>query len=86
MTPGELWDARNNLARYLEGTCMSIETAVERLELDPSIDWEDEMLTAGMELCLGCGWWMESSELVHEDEEDTGYCSDCKEERDESDD
>jgi Na+-translocating ferredoxin:NAD+ oxidoreductase RNF subunit RnfB len=78
--PMTLVEQRETLAKYLEGTCMSIETAIEHLELDPSIDWEDEMLTASMELCLGCGWWMESSELVHEDEEDTGYCDDCKDE------
>lgn len=78
MTPEELDEKRHELAKYLEGTCMSIETAIELLELDPSIDWEDEILTAGIELCLGCGWWMESSELVHEDEEDTGFCEDCK--------
>lgn len=68
---------RDRLADYLEGTCMSLETAVEYLEFDPNIDWEDEMLTANMETCLGCGWWMESSELIHEDNENTGYCEDC---------
>lgn len=56
---------------------MSIDSAVEFLELDPDVDWEDEMLTANMEMCLGCGWWMESSELVHEDDADTGYCEQC---------
>lgn len=74
----ELVKKREQLASYLEGTCQTIDSAVEHLELDPEVDWEDEMLTAGMEPCLGCGWWMESSELVHEDEEDTGYCDQCK--------
>lgn len=68
---------RNRLAHHLEGTCMTLEVAVEHLGLDPEVDWEDEMLSANLETCLGCGWWMESNELVHEDDEDTGYCGDC---------
>ena len=65
------------LAKFLEGTCATIHGAVEFLELDPDIDWEDEMLTYGMEECKGCGWWSESGELIHEDEENTGYCDQC---------
>lgn len=81
MSPSEIAEKREELARHLEGTCLSLDTAIERLELDTplyaGIDWEDEMLTFGMELCLGCGWWMESCELVHERDEDTGYCDQC---------
>jgi len=77
MSPDEREDYRDQLLNYLQGTCQSLDAAVEFLELDPVVDWEDEMLSAGMELCLGCGWWHESGELVHEDEADTGYCEDC---------
>lgn len=71
---------RNKLAAYLEGTCQSLEAAVEFLELDPNVDWEDEMLSANMEECRGCGWWHESGDLVHERERDTGFCEDCLDE------
>lgn len=83
MTNEQIVISRQNLAHYLEGTCQSIDAAIEYLELDPTVDWEDEMLTAGMELCMGCGWWHASSELVHENDEDTGYCDQCVEERNE---
>lgn len=68
---------RIELSDYLQGTCITIAQAVESLELDESIDWEDEMLSAGVEVCLSCGWWHESGELVHDDDEDTGICGDC---------
>lgn len=69
---------REKLSYYLEGTCQSLDNAIERLELDPDVDWEDEMLSANMETCLGCGWWHSSGDLVHENEEDIGYCDQCK--------
>lgn len=73
----EISETREELADYLIGTCHTLDSAIEFLELDQEIDWDDEMLSANIELCLGCGWWHESGDLVHEDEADTGYCEDC---------
>lgn len=54
-----------------------LESAVEMLELDQEIDWEDQLLTFGLERCQGCDCWMESGELAHDKEEDTGFCDQC---------
>lgn len=77
MSPDEIFEKREELKDYLLGTCLSLDHAIEQLELDLEVDWEDEILSANVELCLGCGWWYESGDLVHEDEADTGYCEDC---------
>lgn len=76
--------ARNDLFHYLEGTCMTLETAVEALELDPDVDWEDEILSAGLELCLGCDWWYESGDLISYDGETIGYCGQCRDDHNDS--
>lgn len=70
---------REELVHYLRGTCHTLGMAIESLELDPDWDWDDEILTANLETCLGCGWWHDSGELVHENDEDIGFCDDCKE-------
>lgn len=77
MSPDEILEKREELAAYLLGTCHSLDSAIEYLELDLEVDWEDEILSANTEACLGCGWWHESGDLVHDDEADTGYCEDC---------
>lgn len=34
---------------------MTVDEAVERLELDPQQDWEDMLLDVNVEQCQGCG-------------------------------
>lgn len=78
-----LEETRTDLAYLLLGTCTNISVEIERLELDDLIDWEDEMLTAGVEPCKGCAWWHESGDLIDNEEGDdskTGYCPQCREE------
>lgn len=70
---------RERLARYIEGTCKSVLECVEILELDPDIDWEDELLNVNMECCVGCGWWEESCGLVWNDARNGGECDQCRE-------
>jgi hypothetical protein len=78
MSPDEILEKREELAAYLLGTCHSFDSALEYLELaDDVTDYEDELLSANVEICLGCGWWHESGDLVHDDEANTGYCEDC---------
>lgn len=70
----------DDLKHYLLGTCAHIGAAVESLELDENTDWEDEMVAAGIETCLGCGWWHEICDLVDvDDDTKVGYCDDCRE-------
>jgi hypothetical protein len=72
-------ELRSEIASAVEGTCMTVGAMVERYDLDISDDdLEDELLTAGIECCPGCGWWMESCELVDEDGE-AGACDQCRE-------
>ena len=63
---------------YLEGTCNSLDIALERFDIALEVeDLEDMLLDLGIERCPDCGWWMESSELVDEDSEVVG-CDQCR--------
>lgn len=43
-------------------------------------DLEDYLLDCGIELCRGCEWWHESTDLIDdENEENTGLCYECRE-------
>jgi hypothetical protein len=68
----------DELANDLLGTADSIDTALERIGLDPAdfdmIDVEDALIDWGTERCIYCGWWMESCAL-NED----GVCEECVE-------
>lgn len=76
------------LAEELQGTADSIETALERLDIDADDvsvdDIEDQLLEVSLERCQGCDWWHESNELAPdpetEDDDDSlyGYCADCR--------
>ena len=66
---------------YLEGTCLSVDAAIEHFELNIDVeDLEDALLDVGLERCSGCGWWMESYELVDDDSEVVG-CIQCREKK-----
>jgi len=62
----------------LEGTCRSVESVLEQLGLaaDPT-EVEDQLVDLNLELCPGCGWWMESSELIDANDNVVG-CDQCR--------
>lgn len=71
-TTAEQWDS---LADRLAGTCESIGTAMDYLEIDDDPDEaEEEMLNRNVEICPGCEWWVDSYELADMDE-----CENCAE-------
>jgi len=55
------------LAENLAGTCDSIETGLEGLDLDARdfdvTNVEDALLDYNVEICPGCDWWCDSGEL-----------------------
>lgn len=69
--------ALKKLANSLEGTCDTLDRHVEKLDLEKCNFDEGDLLEFNIEPCSGCGWWMESSELVNEDSEVVG-CSQCR--------
>ncbi|MBS3648791.1 hypothetical protein KEU06_09255 [Pseudaminobacter sp. 19-2017] len=70
-------DDLDRLIHHIQGTCLSIEQAVESLELDPSIDWKDKLLDRNIELCGVCNWWHESGELEFDEQRNFGVCEQC---------
>jgi hypothetical protein len=68
----------NYIYTRLQGTCQSMESLLEFLELnvDPE-DIEIEMEIMNLEKCPFCGWWMESYELINDDGDIVG-CEQCR--------
>jgi hypothetical protein len=68
------------IASLLEGTCNSVESALERLDLEdvPVEEVEDRLLDVNLERCPICDWWVESSEIVNDNCEIVG-CESCRE-------
>jgi hypothetical protein len=69
--------------RQLRGTTDPLREArvCETLWLSAG-DLEDTLLDADLERCQGCGWWFDSFDLVgDEDDDEAGYCDDCRAER-----
>lgn len=72
----------------LLGTCDSVEAVLERMGLDAdAAAVEDALLdgTPSVECCQGCHWWFESGDLVGDDPDQAGFCSDCRDEEDATD-
>ena len=80
--PGITDDQLREIAEYLVGTCESIDTGLEMVDLNPDdfdiTDVEDAILDYNVETCPGCGWWFEGGEL-----NDGEGCDDCIGEREE---
>lgn len=71
-------ELREKIKFELLGTCESVGHYIDRLNLDLSDDdLEDEMLTANIETCPHCGWWMESGDLLDDDGNVVG-CDQCR--------
>lgn len=70
------------LAGILQGTCRSIESGVTQMGLeDDEYDTAEieDALADHIELCQGCEWWHEPSELAPVDDDGpVGYCDDCR--------
>lgn len=69
------------LGNQLSGTADSIQSGLQAIGLDiddyDATNVEDQLLDLNMEICPGCGWWAESSELVDDDGEETS-CDNCR--------
>ena len=75
-------DNLERLQYYLEGTCQTIHQAMSALELD-GYDENivlDQILNPPhpVEECQECGWWFEAGDLVRENEDDCGFCEQCR--------
>lgn len=65
------------LAQDALGTTDSDGSIVERNELDvDEDDVADHFLDHGVERCVGCGWWVESSSMQEAEHGDM-VCEDC---------
>jgi len=74
------WNQLEQVAAELDGTCQELHTLLAKLGIvaDPEAV-EDQLLSVNMERCRGCGWWMDSCELVGDDIDSvTGYCDQCR--------
>ncbi len=77
---------KRRLSERLRGTCDSIESALNFLEIDAdSTDAVDALLDVSTEQCKGCGWWHECCELDNERDGELGYCDQCEPKRDDED-
>lgn len=55
----------NAIAEYLDGTCNSIEQAMDRFDFDfPVEDVEDRLLDVNLERCPMCDWWVVAVNLL----------------------
>jgi hypothetical protein len=71
-------EEKDQLKDKVLGTCDSIDSAIEFLEIDTDAETaEDGLLDRNVERCRGCGWWLESGELDGEREGEIGYCQQC---------
>ena len=69
-----------NWVKYHEGvlgTCLSLVQIAVKYAI-PEDEVEESLLDAGIEVCVGCGWWFEVSELVDDEDENEGYCAECR--------
>lgn len=78
-------DLLDKIKEYLNGTSKGIHDAIEEFELDcnDANYIEDRLLDGpvGLELCSGCGWWMESCMLECDEHGMDPSCEQCSPER-----
>lgn len=68
------------LADYLQGTCMSLEEGLGAKGLGEELSVADaQYLDSLVFLCSACGWWCEASE-ANESPSGEDVCDDCDEE------
>lgn len=59
------------------GTCLSVAAIAEKYGI-PEDEVEESLLDEGIEACTGCDWWFEVGELVDDEDENEGYCDECR--------
>jgi len=68
----------NKVYQYLEGTCRTPQNAIDYFDLKCTPEEViDAMLDCNLEMCPGCGWWVESSELIDENDNQV-ECENCR--------
>lgn len=68
----------SDLADLVCGTTDGFQKALDRHNLTDE-DLTELLLTCDVEQCPGCGWWVESWELIPLDEnEPDGHCENCR--------
>jgi len=66
------------IADIFLGTCRTIGSVIDQYELDKTVEEvEDLLLDYSIERCPECEWWVESIELMDENDEPTP-CDGCK--------
>ena len=66
---------------HLEGTCQTLVEALCSLNYDEDVNEVEDKLLDGVhpvEQCLECAWWFACGDLARENEEDCGYCEQCR--------
>jgi len=74
-------DAIEKVADSVIGTCESLQKHIEIIVDDYDVhitedELRDKLLEKNVEECFGCGWWVQSDELIDEDDNVVG-CHDC---------
>lgn len=59
------------------GTCQSVVAIAEKYDI-PEDEVEECLLDQGIDVCAGCGWWFEVGALVDGEDENDGYCAECR--------
>ncbi len=65
----------------LNGTCQTVQSVLAMLDLEGHDDEVNDRLQDApndIELCGGCEWWHSVSELEFSEEDQAGFCSQCK--------
>ena len=71
-------DQMGKIADALQGTCDTVETVLEKMELEADVnDVEEAMEQLGIKRCPSCEWWVELSETVGDDGSDIS-CDSCR--------
>jgi len=76
--------SENQIERISEdliGTCNTIESVMEILMIDEKHkeEVESRIEECDIELCNGCGWWVETYDLINDENEQENTCSNCRE-------
>ena len=79
----------HQIAAHLNGTMNDVEASIAAImadvpdSYDPSVyvdEMNERLEIIGIQMCEGCGWWMEIAELDQTDEsKGAGLCRDCGE-------
>ena len=78
LTPEQI----DEIGHALRGTGDSIETVLERMEIEVNdVDEVESAIADIAERCQSCDWWYEPCMLVSTEDDDAepGICDDCRE-------